>query len=89
MIKHYHVLVGLEGGYMPDTNHFCKTLQEAIQCAIEEKEISLDCGMQVSGNIRHDRLYICTPSDAEAYTLNTLIEITECAETECNENDNG
>lgn len=76
--KHYHVSVGLEGGYLPDSVYYCKTLHDAIGTAKFEKETSLNCGMTVTGNIRKDRMYICTPEGATKYTLNTLIIISEC-----------
>lgn len=36
MGRHYHVLCGLRGGFMPDTNDVCNTWGEAIrQAAVE------------------------------------------------------
>ena len=80
---HYHVLIGLEGGYMPDTNHYCETLADALETAKFEKELSLDADMTVSGNIREDRQYTCQYKNASGNSLDTIIEIIECQEADC------
>jgi hypothetical protein len=35
MMKHYHVLQGMNGGYMPDESIYCKTLKDAKNVAVE------------------------------------------------------
>jgi len=36
--RHYHVLCGLQGLYMPDTNDVCETWSEAVECASEHAD---------------------------------------------------
>lgn len=37
-MRHYHVLCGLRGCFMPDTNDFCDSWAEAIQLAAVQAE---------------------------------------------------
>ena len=81
-MKHYHVLTGMEGGYMPSQNSAHATKREAMDCAIWEASDYRDAGYTVVGSAK-DGLYVCTPPGASAHTLNDYIEIVECTETDC------
>lgn len=79
--KHYHVLVEMEGGYLPDVNEICVTKTEAVQFARESARDIRNAGYLVTGNANDG--YYCMPSDASEHTLATLIYITECHEPNC------
>jgi len=55
--EHYHVLQGLQGGYMPSLNLPCKTLREARSTAAALAKEARDQGDRVVGSAR-DGLYI-------------------------------
>ena len=62
-MRHYHVLQGLAGLYMPDSNIHCTTLKDARQVAQGHKKEWLDSviddGLEIiiRGNIKHDKRY--------------------------------
>ena len=85
--KHYHVLTGMRGGYMPDDNAYCATLAEARQCAKSAADSYRDEWeddkpiYRVSGNMRDG--YEVMPRDADEHTLGYYIQINECSEPDC------
>jgi hypothetical protein len=70
--KHYHVLTGLGGGYMPSSNEVYETKADALRGAREMKGIfQNDPETKVKGR-------------AGFYTVgNEYIEVTECTEGDC------
>ncbi len=77
-MKHYHVLIGLRGLYMPNTNHVCSTLVEARGLAKETAE-----------NFRDEDTSV-RRINADYYTFgprrgghNECIEVSVCDETRC------
>lgn len=77
--NHYHVLSGLTGGYLPNTNDYCKTRRDAEASARWLAEGLRFDGIQISGSasagwydVRNGREYI---------------EITKCSEADCSEDD--
>lgn len=71
--KHYHVLSGLGGGYMPNSNEVYETKAQAIQGAKEMKGIfQNDPETKVRGR-----------GGYYAVDDNTYIEVTECHENDC------
>ena len=86
MSDHYHVLVGLRGCYMPDSNDVCRTLQDAFSAASWQIEGERDAGHKVQGSKR-DRFWVVRdpagiPQGRGSYGWRA-IEITECNEPEC------
>jgi hypothetical protein len=70
--KHYHVLCGLKGLYMPDSNDICTSRRQAERFAAEGARHARDCGDKVTGSARegyslgeHNALWIqeCTIKD--------------------------
>ena len=90
---HYHVLVGSEGGYMPDSNYYCRTKRGAEALAAGEAAYIMDSGYQMpdkadwyhkSGSARSGLISIdCGRS------LDTIIEVTECDEEDCEDSEDG
>ena len=82
--KHYHVLVGMEGGYMPDSNYYADTRKDAVDIALEEVRRHRDQGRgyTVTGNARDGIWIFHSPYDG-AHTLCTYIEIPDCEDPDC------
>lgn len=90
MSKHYHVLCGMGGGYMPNTNDLCSTKRSAEDTAKwhadqwrEEAWHAAECGekLTIRGNKREG--YVI--SSDSPYDLGHYIEIVECCEEDCSE----
>ena len=75
VLKHYHVLVGFAGLYMPDTNIAFHTLPEARKYAAEEVR---QC-REAYGTRWHGSVY----RDGYATDGVHAVSITECQEPEC------
>lgn len=52
MAKHYHVIAGLAGGYLPNTNDVFTTKRDATRYALDLIERYRDDGERVVGNAR-------------------------------------
>ena len=52
MSKHFHVISGLAGGYIPNTNEVYTTKREAIQGAMFHVEQYREAGERVRGSIK-------------------------------------
>jgi hypothetical protein len=76
--KHYHVLQGMEGGYLPDDNEVYTSRRDAESAAAWAARSARDDGYTVIGSAR-EGLYIIDMG----CTLNNYIEITECFEPDC------
>lgn len=74
--KHYHVLSGLTGGYLPNSNDVCATRREAEASARWLASTFRDDETRVSGSAR-DGWY-----NVGEYEY---IKITECMEPDCME----
>lgn len=82
-MKHYHVLVGSEGGYLPDSNYYCTTRRQAEAIATSEARFIMDDeGCHKSGSAKSGLIVIDT-----GLRLDTIIEVTECQEPDCGEED--
>ncbi len=84
MNKHYHMLMGMEGGYMPDVNHVCKTKQDASDSAqwqADQFRQDWDIKYSVTGNKRNG--YYIIEKNTPGYRLGTIIDITICFELDC------
>ena len=73
MEKHFHVLIGMCGLYMPDENHVFRTRKEAEADARWYAEQLRDQGDPVSGSARYGYFV------GDDY----CIAVSECTETEC------
>jgi len=73
MAKHYHVLVGMRGLYMPDVNEAFGSRKEAEASARAYADQMRDQGDPVSGSARQGYLV------GDDYS----IEIADCAEADC------
>jgi hypothetical protein len=89
--RHYHVLCGLQGGYMPDSNDVCSTLTEAYAIARDLKSLFTDDIDEnnkpmwyVYGDIRKDHQYRIESRTSETH-LGYIISINECFEDDCQE----
>lgn len=79
--KHYHVLVGLLGGYLPNQNLGpFRNKRYAEQSAVELARLFRDQGLKVRGNAKAG--YYLVGDFGEEY-----IEITRCYEKECLEDE--
>ena len=84
MTKHYHVLGGLRGCYMPNVNYTCETLSEARAILLDFKKQEIEDSYQmedrsqfsITGNLRQG-YYEVTNGGNEYY------EITDCQESDC------
>lgn len=77
--KHYHVLVGSEGGYLPDSNYAYTSRRAAEMAAADEARLFLDdeeC--HKSGSARSGLIVIDT-----GRSLGTIIEVVDCQEEDC------
>jgi hypothetical protein len=85
MSKHYHVLLGMSGGYMPDTNAVVRTRRDAEETARWYAREFRDHPelFRVTGSAR-DGLYVIERKEA-IDALPYLIEIVECFEPDCGE----
>lgn len=72
--RHFHVLVGLCGMYMPNENHVYLTRKEAEEGARWLADQFRDDGERVTGSAR---------SGYYAVGESECIEITDCTEAEC------
>ena len=72
--RHWHVLAGLQGCYMPNTNYAHRTLKEAEADAAEQAETARDEGYKVTGSAR-SRWY--------EVGEHQCIEIVDCHEADC------
>lgn len=72
--RHYHVLFGLQGGYMPESNEMFTTIREAERYAAALAQDWREQGERVKGNAQSG-LYLVGDW--------WLIEITTCYEEEC------
>lgn len=73
--SHYHVLIGLQGCYMPDTNHVCDNYQDAR-----------DVVAWYLNREREDGVKVRTHCKGWAWTIgdHNMIEISEgCNHSEC------
>jgi hypothetical protein len=70
--KHYHVLVGLRGLYMPNENHVYRTLKEAREGAADIAEFYLDQGEDVRASMTG---YLVGDNDS--------IELVPCDDARC------
>lgn len=79
MKAHYHVLCGMTGGYMPNSNYYAATRKDAEASARE-----------LAANARSDE-YTCVTGSASSgwYDVgkNEYIEIMKCFEDDCSEED--
>jgi hypothetical protein len=75
--RHYHVLVGLRGLYMPNENHIYRTLKAAREGAAEIADFYRDQGEDVSG------------SASSGYLIgeNESIELVRCDDARCLDRD--
>jgi len=82
--KHYHVLMGMEGGYMPSSNSFAENRKEAVGSALEDIARHRDQGRGYTaiGSAARGLWVLHTPHEGP-HTLNEYIEIVECDEPEC------
>jgi len=84
MAKHYHVLGGLCGCYMPNANYTCLTKKEAKAILSDCKKQEIDASYQmkncsqfsITGSLKSGR-YDVTGGGNEYY------EITTCQEPDC------
>ena len=97
MKKHYHVLEGLQGGYIPDSNDFCATLTLARQCMKYSVYYARDAQAQsnnykpfrknANGDYRRLRMgeFPWTGSIRSGYYENGIeyVAIEECTEADC------
>jgi len=91
-VRHYHVLAGFVGLYMPDSNYVCHTKRHAQQCLHEEAEQVRDriaCDKadalpgdhvdRLTGSYR-DGCYIVERSSTQ---IDYCYQIEECYEPDC------
>ena len=83
--KHYHVLVGSEGGYMPDSNYTSTSKHEAEAIAANEARYIVEGEWESeenhphkSGSARSGLIVIDT-----GRSLDTIIEVVPCLEADC------
>jgi hypothetical protein len=74
MKKHYHVLVGLAGLYMPNSNTVCRTRREAESNAAWWAREAREQGDKVTGSAK---------TGYYSVGEHECIEITECDISEC------
>jgi len=73
--KHYHVLGGLSGGYMPDSNSWYKSIKQARESMKELVTMSRIFGERFTGSMK--KCYFVSTNN------NYYFEVTECFEKEC------
>jgi hypothetical protein len=81
--KHYHVLQGLGGGYMPNTNYYADTLASARDSLRAAKQDFLDSaeyrtGRKVSGSLKSG--FILCVDNSDPYDLGEYAEIIPCTD---------
>jgi hypothetical protein len=83
--KHYHVLVGSGGGYMPGANYYAETLRDAQDLLRDQKEQFLDDS--VNDDERHRNVYgslkdriIVYVDKSDPYDLGEYAEIATCTD---------
>ena len=88
--KHYHVLVGSEGGYLPDTYYMATSKQQAEAIAADEARYIVNGEWESeedhphkSGSARSGLIVIDT-----GRSLDTIIEVVPCQEADCLEGEN-
>ncbi len=85
-MKHYHVLVGLRGCYMPDSNYAVTSLAKARACAVEEKRSWNEAEHQRDEEYR-DLMHGDIRRDGCAVSKHNIIEITDCFMGDCFESE--
>jgi hypothetical protein len=86
MVKHYHVIEGMNGGYMPDSGSYATSRRSAEMSAAWSANNARNDGYAVTGSARKG-WYDVMPEDSDPHTLGNYIEIAECFESECSEDD--
>ena len=83
--NHYHVLVGMEGGYMPNSNSYAANHKEAVSIALEEvsQHRSQGRGYTAIGSAERGLWVLHEPGRSGPRVLNMYVEITACDEPEC------
>lgn len=77
-MRHYHVLMGLSGGYMPNTNDMFSSRRAAESYAASLASEARESGEHVSGSAKSGYYSV---GDTEC------IEINDCYEDGCSEDD--
>jgi hypothetical protein len=76
MKKHYHVLHGMAGMYMPNVNHVATTKQEAWNIAQEELRNDREAGRKVSKVGKQEWEIVDGGTDY-------VCEVSSCFEADC------
>jgi hypothetical protein len=79
---HYHVLIGTQGGYMPDENLTCYTLDQARSVAAEEILNARDQEFRVR-TVQSGSLWTIAEKDPSPHSLGNYIEIAPCDAPDC------
>ena len=83
-MKHYHVIAGLAGGYLPNTNDMYPTKRDALQGAMWHVEQYLDSGEKVRGSQRSG-FWMARESESLPGTFWDYIEVSGPCRDECEE----
>ena len=88
--KHFHVLIGLRGCYMPDGNNLCFDLEEAHDVALWHVESERDAGHRVQGS-KADGFWAIRDPEGSDYGRGSYgwrsISITACDDFDCHVDD--
>lgn len=76
--KHYHVLMGLRGGFLPDVNDACRTMADTLACARFWIDTCREAGDSIRGS---DGFWEVRPQGQERFT--NAIEITDACYADC------
>jgi len=88
MPKHCHVLVGLEGGYLPDSNYYFADRRVARAAAKAEAEHLADYEYDEESGAKASvaggpDLYTLEIENASPTHLRTYVEVADCDDESC------
>jgi len=80
--KHYHVIAGLRGGYLPNTNEVYTSRKDAVRGAQFHLEAYRDAGEKVLGSARSG-FWIARESESLPGTFWDYVEVSDpCTDAE-------
>jgi hypothetical protein len=83
-MRHYHTLMGMEGGYLPDAIFTHTSKRNAEASMSWDIRMARDDGWRVSGSIASGHVWLERPG-ASSMSLREYVELITCFEDDCGE----
>jgi hypothetical protein len=94
-MRHYHVIAGLRGGYIPNSNELASTLKDAVASARWHVDQYRENGEKVRGGVYRQpasegstrAFWICRESESLPGTFWDYVEVTGPCQDDCQDED--